>query len=189
MRTFDLQLQQTTSLGFNDALVFGGEYRDWRETYFAAGPFLFANPTTTIGLENLFAQDEFRILPRLKLTLGLKLENNSYSGLDAMPDVRLAWQVSDTDLIWAAVSRAVRTPSKIDRELESPGVLLPSPDFGHEDLVAYELGYRGDVLENLNLSISSYYDVYGDLRSDQATPRLPIVLENGTAGHVYGVEA
>jgi iron complex outermembrane receptor protein len=191
LRTFDLQLQQTTSLGFGDALVVGGEYRDWRESYFAGGIFGFAMPTTTIDLINLFAEDQFNLAPRLRATLGLKLEHNSYSGLDALPDFRLAWQLNDSDMVWAAVSRAVRTPSKIDRELESPGILLPSPHFASESLVAYELGWRSNPLPNLSFSLSAYYNVYGSLRSDQATPVtiLPITLENGTKGNVYGLEA
>jgi iron complex outermembrane recepter protein len=191
LRTFDLQIQQTTSLGFNDALVLGGEYRNWRESYFAGGPFGFAMPTTTIDLGNLFAQDAFDIAPRLRLTLGLKVEDNAYSGVDAMPDVRLAWQMTDSEMLWTAVSRAVRTPSKIDRELEATGILLPAPNFGSESLVAYELGYRGNPTDDLNLSISTYYNVYGDLRADHATPTtiVPIILDNGTRGHTYGVEA
>jgi iron complex outermembrane receptor protein len=191
LRTFDLQLQETGSLGFNDALVFGGEYRDWRESYFAGGPFGFIMPTTTIDLTNLFVQDTFALAPRLKLTAGLKLETNSYSGFDAMPNVRLAWQLNDTNMLWAAAGRSVRTPSKIDRELEAPGILLPAPHFASESLIAYELGYRGNPLADLSLSVNAYDDVYGDLRSDQATPGtiVPIQLENGTKGSVYGLEA
>jgi len=127
----------------------------------------------------------------LKATVGVKVEHNSFSGVDAMPDLRLAWQITDNQMLWAAVSRAVRTPSKIDRELEATGILLPSPNFGSESLLAYELGYRANPLEALSLSISAYYNVYGDLRSDQATPGtiLPIILDNGTKGHTYGLEA
>ena len=77
-------------------------------------------------------------------SLGVKLENNSYSGLDVMPNVRLAWQFTGADMLWASFSQAVRTPSKIDRELQAPGILLASPNFASEKLTAYELGYRGE---------------------------------------------
>src|SRR5262249_10931577 len=147
-------------------------------------------PITTISLENIFGQDEFSLLPDLKATLGLKLENNTYSGLDVMPNVRLAWELSATDMLWASYSQAVRTPSKIDRELESPGILLPSPVFAWEPPPAYELGSRGEPAPRLSLSASFYYNVYDDLRMDQATPVkiFPIILLNGTKGESWGAE-
>src|SRR5262249_15063594 len=117
-------------------------------------------------------------------------ENNSYSGLDVMPNVRLAWQVSDSDMLWGAFSQAVRTPSRVDRELESPGLVLPSPNFMSEKLTAYELGYRGQAAPALSLSASFYYNVYDDLRSFQTTPVtiLPIQLANGVEGDSWGTE-
>jgi iron complex outermembrane receptor protein len=189
LRTYDAQIQHDTSLGWNDAFIWGGEYRQFKESYYATKA-LFADPTTTISLENIFAQDEIPIVPKLKLTLGLKAENNSYSGLDWMPNVRLAWQKSDTGMIWAAVSQAVRTPSKVDREFQFPGILLPSPDFGSEKLTAYELGYRGQPLTGFSVSASFFYNVYGDLRSYQAPPGTlrPITLANGAKDNSYGAE-
>ena len=190
LSTYDAQIQHDMSLGWNDAFIWGGEYRQFKESYYSNTVF-FANPTTTISLENIFAQDEVPLLPNLKLTLGLKAENNSYSGLDLMPNVRLAWQVTDTDTIWAAASQAVRTPSKVDRELSFPGLLLPSPDFGSEKLTAYELGYRGIPLPHLSLSVSLFYNVYDDLRSEKTTPVtiFPITLVNELAANTYGVES
>ena len=191
LTTYDAQIQHSTSLGWNDAFIWGGEYRQFKESYYTPGlPFGFINPITTITLENIFAQEEFSLTSDLKATLGVKLENNSYSGLDTMPNVRLAWQASDTDMVWASFSQAVRTPSKIDRELQAPGILLPSPDFESEKLTAYELGYRGEPLTSLSLSLSLFYNVYSDLRSDQGAPvtLFPIILLNGTAGETYGAE-
>jgi iron complex outermembrane receptor protein len=189
LRTYDAQIQHDTSLGWNDAFIWGGEYRQFKESYYTTTA-LFADPTTTISLENIFTQDEISIVPDLKLTLGLKAENNSYSGLDWMPNVRLAWQTSDTGMIWAAVSQAVRTPSKVDREFQFPGILLPSPDFGSEKLTAYELGYRGQPLTRFSVSASLFYNVYGDLRSYQAPPGAvrPITLANGAKDNTYGAE-
>ena len=94
------------SLGWNDAFIWGGEYKQFKESYYSSTISAFADPTTTISLENIFAQDEIPLLPDLRLTLGLKAENNSYSGLDLMPNVRLAWQITDSGMIWAAVSQS-----------------------------------------------------------------------------------
>jgi iron complex outermembrane receptor protein len=85
----------------------------------------------------------------------------------------------------------VRTPSKIDRELEAPGVLLPAPVFHSEKLTAYEAGYRGELFPNLSLSVSLFYNIYDDLRSDfyDIATVVPIQLRNGISGDSYGVES
>jgi len=127
----------------------------------------------------------------LKVVTGIKIENSSYSNVDFMPDLRFAWQLADNDLLWASVSRAVRTPSKVDRELQLPGFLLPSPRFHSEKLTAYEAGYRGQPLADLSLSFSLYYNLYDDLRSEAFTPVTiaPVQLRNGITGDNYGAEA
>ncbi|HEY2070646.1 MAG TPA: TonB-dependent receptor [Rhizomicrobium sp.] len=188
--TYDIQAQHTTSFGWNDVFIWGGEYRVWDEAFYSLVPFTFAKPRTTISLGSLFGQDELPIASDLKLTVGLKAEDNSYSGLDLLPNIRLAWQQSQHTLFWASVSRAVRTPSKIDRELEDPGLLLPSPEFRSEKLTAYEAGYRGDFSDQISLSASLFFNHYNDLRSDDLVNgvTLPIMLENGIAGNTYGVE-
>jgi iron complex outermembrane receptor protein len=187
--TYDIQAQDNTTLWQDHQFVWGAEFRLWQETLVSAGPFGFSQPSATISLGNAFVQDEFPITLNLKATLGIKLEDNSLSGLDYMPDARLAWQPNASTLFWAAISRAVRTPSRIDRDLEAPGILAPSPDFQSEKLIAYELGYRDQLTRNLNLSVSTFYNDYNDIRSDGLTNGgFPVVLENGIAGNTYGVE-
>ena len=100
-----------------------------------------------------FAQDEIALRDRLHLTVGAKLEHNPYTDFEFQPSVRLAWKATDRQTLWSAVSRAVRTPSRLDRDL----VFLPGKDFHSEELVAYELGYRTQPAERLSLSIAAFY--------------------------------
>lgn len=189
--TFELQAQHTTALWWNDTFIWGGEYRHSKEAFYSSVAFGFANPVTHLDIENLFAQDSFNLFDNLKVTTGIKIENSSYSNVDFMPDLRLAWTLANNHMLWASVSRAVRTPSKIDRELESPGLLAPAPRFHSEKLTAYEAGYRGQPLADLSLSVSLYYNLYDDLRTDHYTPVtiVPIQLRNGITGDNYGAEA
>ena len=188
--TFDLQVQHNTALWWNDTFIWGGEYRHSKEAIYSSTVF-FANPVTHLDIENLFAQDSFRLFENLRVTTGIKIENSSYSNVEFMPDLRFTWAVADNHMLWASVSRAVRTPSKIDRELESPGVLLPSPRFHSEKLTAYEAGYRGQPLVDLSLSVSLYYNLYDDLRTTfyQPVTIMPLQLRNGITGDNYGAEA
>jgi iron complex outermembrane receptor protein len=188
--TADLQAQHNTALWWNDTFIWGGEYRHSKEAIYSSAAF-FANPVTHLDIENLFAQDSFRLLDRLKVTTGIKIENSSFSNVEFMPDLRFAWQLTDSDMLWASVSRAVRTPSKVDRELQEPGLLIPAPRFHSEKLTAYEAGYRGQPLADLSLSVSLYYNLYDDLRTESFTPVTiaPVQLRNGITGDNYGAEA
>ena len=177
----------------NNAIVVGGGYRNTHDTFRPGAGTAFLDPASrTLQMENLFAQDSLALSDAVGVTFGLKLENNSYSGLEYMPDVRLAYQVSDTALIWGAVSRAVRTPSRFDTDLMTPLTLAGGPHFDSEKVVAYELGYRGQPFSPaLTLSVSTYYNVYDDLRTVEADPVtfLPLTIKNGMEGDGYGVEA
>src|SRR6202034_830062 len=67
---------------------------------------------------NAFIQDEIALAPPVHLTVGSKVEHNDYTGFEYEPSGRLAWTPSPKQLVWTAVSRAVRTPSRYDRDLE-----------------------------------------------------------------------
>jgi iron complex outermembrane receptor protein len=126
--------------------------------------------------------------------VGLKLENEPYSGLEPMPSVRLSWKVTDTTLLWGAVSRAVRAPTPVDediRELLGPiDFLSGSSSFVPEVLTAYELGTRVQASPRLSFSVSTFYNVYDHLRSIEPTPNtvLPLVFSNMMRGLIYGAE-
>lgn len=189
LKTLDAQLQQNLLIGQRHNVVWGVNYRTWKSEFNSLVAFGFARPSKTLDLASVFAQDDTELSPELTLTLGMKLEHNSYSGTDYLPTARLAWQANDQALLWSSVSRAVRTPSRIDRELEAAGFARPSPDFASETLTAFEVGYRGQPTANLSLSISVYYNVYDNLRTANLTNGgLPIFLANDLGGNTHGVE-
>jgi iron complex outermembrane receptor protein len=189
--TFDLQVQHKIVPIGDHTVTYGGEARVWRDDLHTTGTFFFAQPTTLIGLGNLFGQDQWRITQDLEATIGFKLEYNSFSGFDYLPNVRLGWQATPSSLFWAAISRSVRTPSKIDRDLQATGILVPSPHFESEDVVAYEVGYRGQLEDDILISLSAFYNDYSRLRTDPFANGVsfPIMLSNGLEGHTYGFEA
>jgi len=143
-----------------------------------------------------FVQDEIALIPeRLHLILGTKVEHNDYTGFELQPAGRVSWTTRRRGTLWAAVSRAVRTPSRIDRELFVPGqppyLLEGGPDFRSEDLLAYELGYRVQAQDRLRMTLATFYNRYDHLRSvEMVNPPapLPIVLANRLEGKSYGAE-
>ena len=194
--TYDIQAQQNISWG-RHAIVWGGEYRLQDEGLFAQGAINVLVPQKTLTESDAFAQDEIDLGHHLRLTAGLKLEYDTYGGVQPLPTGKLAWQVTDDTLLWVAAERAVRLPSRLDRELEDtiPGVTVVRPsDFQPETLTAYEVGVRTQPSPRATLSISTYYNNYDGVRTVSLTPAgffhiFPLYLSNGISGATYGVEA
>jgi iron complex outermembrane receptor protein len=190
--TFDFDAQYNFAAGPQHAIVVGGGYRITDDKFVGGPGTSFLVPgQRRLGLGNIFAQDAISLAPDLTLTLGLKLEHNSYTGWEAMPDSRLAWRPTETSLVWLSAARAVRTPSRFDTELFATGTFAGGPNFTSEDLLALELGYRDQPVTDFSFSVSTYFNIYDDLRTVEAsTPVvLPLVVKNGMRGNTYGVEA
>jgi iron complex outermembrane receptor protein len=124
-----------------------------------------------------FVQYELPIVSnKLTLTAGTKLEHNNFSGFEYQPSVRLLWTPTERQTIWGAVTRAVRTPSRLDQDVQfsilvraapPPPIffnILGDPDLKSEQLIAYELGYRTQVNRNLYLDFTGFYNAYKDLQ-------------------------
>ena len=190
-RTFDIEFEHTMSLGRHE-IVWGAGHRSWRDRFTNdANPFVLTPAAETLNLSNVFAQDTIALRDDLKLTLGSKFEYSTFSGFEAMPNVRVGWQVNDDHFVWAAISRAVRPPSRVERDLTAPGIVNPSPAFESEKLVAYEAGWRTQWSRVASLSASIFYDDYDDLRTTKPNDAtvLPVTIGNGWQGHAYGADA
>jgi iron complex outermembrane receptor protein len=135
-------------------------------------------------------------MQKVKLTIGTKVLHNVYSGWEWQPSARLAFTTS-RNTIWAAVSRAVRTPSRLDVDYFLPMTPQPpnvpsvagGPNFRSENLVAYELGYRLHTSQRLSLSASTFYHDYQNVYSVEALPNtLTYQIQNGSKAESWGFE-
>lgn len=188
--TWDLSVQQAMDLG-RHRLVLGAGHRIVDSHFTAAPGGAFLDPSDrTLTLTNVFVQDQIALAEGLIVTLGAKFEDNSFSGHQFLPSIRLAWQRPGGELLWGAVSRASRTPNRIERDLTLPGFLVGA-DFQSETVTAYELGYRANPRPRLSFSINGFYNVYDDLRSVSVTPGtfFPLNLSNNGEAETWGVEA
>jgi iron complex outermembrane recepter protein len=191
LETFDVDGRHNFRIGDRHEVVWGAGFRHARELFENdLPPFVIVPTEDTVQVGNLFVQDSMAVTDDLTLTLGSKVEYSSYTGVDFMPSARLAWQISEAHMLWGAVSRAVRTPSRIDRELEAPGILQAAEDeFGAEELYAYEIGYRGQPNRDTALSVSLYYHDYDDLRVLTTSPGGLLMFGNAQQGYTMGIEA
>ncbi|HTR00479.1 MAG TPA: TonB-dependent receptor, partial [Candidatus Acidoferrum sp.] len=153
---YDIELQQNFALG-SHRLVWGGGYR-LGEDDVGDGFITGLRPQqSNLEWKDVYLQDEFPLAANLKLTTGLKLEWNDYTGMEYLPTLRLGWTVSANDFLWAAASRAVRAPSRYDRDVyfpqNPPYIVAGGPNFVSEVAKVYEVGYRGLIGSALQLSV------------------------------------
>jgi iron complex outermembrane receptor protein len=195
LTTYDIDFQHRLSLGSRNRIVWGLGYRYTHDIVSNAPGVGFLPMLLDQRLYSAFMQDEIALMPNLSFTLGNKFEHNDYTGWELQPDARLRWTFVQGQALWAAVSRAVRTPSRVDRDLyEAPPprllLLKGGSDFDSEKVIAYELGYRAQFTSRFSSSVSTFYNVYSDLRSTNFTPvtLLPLFFANDLEGHTYGLE-
>lgn len=166
-----------------------------------------------MGLFSGFLQDEISLIPeRLKLILGARCEHNDFTGFEIQPSARLLWTPNRTTTVWAAVSRAVRTPHRRDHEAVFViSVTPPNPtnpkmtvvkcvgddSFESEEVIAWETGLRLQFDKNLNFDLALFYNQYDDLcgagkpRILKTSPKLTAMVVNPTNKYeatTYGAE-
>jgi iron complex outermembrane recepter protein len=146
----------------------------------------FSPHQETDSIYSGFIQDQVPLVgEKLFLTVGTKLEHNNYNGFDDQPSLHLLWRPGDRSTYWAAGTRAVRTPSRLDRDLSLIGYveteagypifiqIAGDPKFAPEKMIGYEAGYRRLVASRFYLDIATFFNNYNDVTS-YGTPAITI---------------
>jgi iron complex outermembrane receptor protein len=187
--TLEVDVQHELTPWGGNRLTFGGGYRLSVDD-FESGPWVtWTDPVQSNDFISLFVLDEIELVEdRLRLNLGLKAEHNDFTGLEWQPEARLAWSPEEETLVWAAVSRAVRTPSRV----EDSGVYQPDAQdsgmgglaavaqisgnsgLGAENLWAYELGARTRLTSTMLIDIGGFVFDYEDL--NEFVPGTPFAV-------------
>ncbi len=138
------------------------------------------------SLYSSFVQDTLTLNDNFQLILGSRFEHNEYTGFEAQPNARILWEFSESNLIWAAVSRAIRTPSRGDNDIRFTQRVIPAqsipvpPDgqlnslpiavtiwglsnYNSENLMAYEIGHRLKAIETFFLDSTAFIYRYDNM--------------------------
>jgi len=211
--TFDLDFQHLFTPTDGHDILWGVRYRYTHDDL--THPYLLEiDPSSSSDhLFSFFCQDEISIVKeKLWLILGSKFEHNDYSGYEIQPSGRLLWAPHSHHRFWAAVSRAVRTPSRMEHDgrlnvvtVPPSSTFLPFPmqiiiagdsSFDSEELIAYEAGYRFVPGHGFSLDFSFFFNDYDKLQKQVLA--LPVLKAghiersyfstNDADGHVYGME-
>lgn len=206
--TMDVDFQHKFHLTPSQEVTWGGTYRYMINDNDGKGIFAVEPSRSEDDLVSGFVQDQVTLFDRLRVTLGTKLEHNDFSGFEVQPTARTAWDVTQRHTVWSAISRAVRVPTRLERDVNIDAAdpasdplprLIGNDDFDSEELIAYELGYRWQALESLAFDLAAFYNEYEGLASlelaepfvdpDDGRTIIPIVNQNLLDGHSRGAEA
>jgi iron complex outermembrane receptor protein len=205
--TFDLDWQHRFPLPLRNDFTWGLNYRFTSNTNEGKGIFNVDPARADDHVWSGFAQNQYAPVDALRFTLGVKLEHNDFSGFETQPSASAAWDISPRQTLWASAARAVRVPTRLERDIAIDVVdpasnpiirLLGSDDFESEELLAYELGYRWQATDLLSFDLATFSNRYEGLASLElgepfVDPRdgrtvVPVVNRNLSDGSAEGAE-
>jgi iron complex outermembrane receptor protein len=163
-----------------------------------------SSPEELDQLLSFFIQDEIQATDKLKFIIGSKFEHNIYTNFEFQPNARILYDLDENNVLWAAVSRAIRTPSRIDVDGSITGFsttaghfrTLGNEELSSEEMMGYEIGYRTHPYENIFLDLALFANHYKDLITfdrggaitDQGFTVLTFPTVNGIEGEAHGAE-
>jgi iron complex outermembrane receptor protein len=209
--TVDVDFQHRPPAVARHQILWGSGYRLSVGDFRGTSTVRFIPDRRADPLATWFAQDDIELVPdRLHVIAGSKFEHNNYSGFEVQPSGRLLWTASPEQTVAMSITRALRTPSRVEHDLDVTSFatstpltfarVLPNKDFRAEQLLAYEMEYRAQPSNALSLSVSGFLNRHDDLLGietgapfvervpspDHAV--IPFVLGNSLHGKSYGGE-
>jgi iron complex outermembrane receptor protein len=188
-----VDFQQRQKIGERNEFYWGAGYQQyWDQTY--SNRFAAFNPRrSAYRVGDVVLRDEWQFVPdRLMASAGIRLDSNSYSHLEYQPSFRLLYTPSSRQSVWFAASRAVRVPSRFDRDLRlddgqvlADGFPVTVSGSGSESLASetergLEVGYRLQSGQRWSVDASTFWSYYGRLQAIQS-PLVPtIAIDGGT---------
>ncbi|WP_420406030.1 TonB-dependent receptor plug domain-containing protein [Nisaea sp.] len=214
--TFDIEADHNFTYADRHQIVWGMGARYSHDNIRETDQYGWGDNDDDQYLINGFFQDTIGFWDdEVQITLGSKIEYNNYTGFEIQPSARALWHVNNRHTVWGAVSRAVRTPSRAEDDIDllvsvSPAAgispfgtetrLVGDSALQSEELLSFEAGHRWQFSSSLSFDLAAYYNFYdrrvsaavGDTyfvtRSGGTNLVLPLVVNNDGEAETYGFE-
>jgi iron complex outermembrane receptor protein len=198
--TYDLDFQHRFQLTDRQEVVWGLNYRGIKDCITPGAVVSSTDPGRYVSLMSGFVQDEIQLIEdELKLTIGTKIEHNTYTDTEVQPTARLLWNASDRHTFWTAYTRALRTPSRVENDmllnldghpLAASGFARLAGDEGVDSEIvdAFEIGWRLQASDRLSVDLTVYYHDYGEMRTFEDFGTGDLTSGNTMEGETYGAE-
>jgi len=191
-KTFDVDFQHFYNSSKDKQFIWGLGYRqiadDIEESTMLNGvvPINYSPDHRNDQWFTAFIQEKFGLIPdKLYLTIGSKFEKNDFTGFEYQPNVKLAYYPSRNQTVWASVSRAIRTPTRGESDINLKNAntnitsIQGSSTYGIEQLIAYEAGYRIKPTNKTLIDATAFYNQYSKLRTFESIGGVPTAANLG----------
>jgi outer membrane receptor protein involved in Fe transport len=161
--TYNLDVSNTNELGDRHVLTYGATLRT-HEFEMTIAP--LADSKDEAGV---YIQDDFSLTDNLRWVIGVRYDDiDPLSDTVLTPRTSLVYSLSPSSSVRVSYNEAFRTPSTTNSYLDvtilqalAPGVAVPADAFGNiglveESLEAYEIGYVGNIGNDMSVSVSAY---------------------------------
>jgi iron complex outermembrane receptor protein len=180
--TVDAQFQHHIALGDRNDLIWGVEYKGAVADIAPTPVFEVLPAHLDRKLGALFAEDDITLVPdKLHFIAGVRTSYDTASRLQIQPTGRLLWSPHRNLTTWTAVSRAVHTPSMIERGFAATFAAIPlqgplfallqltsDPDDRPESALSYEAGQRVQVSRAVSFDGSAFYTIHQHLLGQES---------------------
>ena len=197
-------------------LYVGGGFQQYWDSV-AGRYFIRFDPVSSLfrGV-NLVARDEWQVIPRqLMASFGMRADYTSYGHVEYQPSARLLYTPNARQSLWLSASRAVRLPSRYERDMHASAAYVQTPwgvplemnfdgsrSIRSEIERSLEVGYRRQSGQRWSVDVSGFLSRYTRMRA-LSGPAIPPVIWTGERliaqtqmvegnygiGRCYGAEA
>lgn len=208
-----LDVQNRRQLGEGNELYVGAGFQQyWDDS--SSKRWVSLNPAQAVyRVGDMVLRDEWQLIPnKLLASAGVRLDYSSYTHLEAQPSFRLLFTPSARQSSWFAFSRAVRIPSRFDRDMIGDGgieflnslpmkVGIAGADIASEVARTFEFGHRLQSGQRWSIDTSVFWTRYEKLRALRLDPspslvltpigpafNMPLTETNDGSGRSYGGE-
>ena len=208
---YALDFQDSFAVFDKHKIIWGLNYQAIDDSFVNTLTMAFNPSKFTQHNVGLFLQDQVNLTDQLQLTAATRVEHFTYTGWETEPNARLLWTPHKHHQFWAGVSRAVTLPNRAQQNINLllPALYHPRYFFAAntnqnvrtENVVAYELGWRWQISNNLNLDSAFFYNIadrvqtviasgapYIDPSFSVSSPIVPTTVGNYRQVKSYGME-
>jgi iron complex outermembrane receptor protein len=214
LHNLTVDYQKRLQTGEFNELYWGAGYQQYWDSTYTNRFVAFAPRDFAYRVGDIVVRDEYQIVPgRWLLSAGARIDYNSCRKVEYQPSVRLLYTPNRQQSAWFAVSRSVRVPSRMDRDIHADagaqmyaGFPVKVGYWGSKDMLSEvektaEAGYRMQSGQKWSVDAAVFWSYYSRLRVLQI-PAYPTItfngfvpsismdmqLTNGAAGRSYGGE-
>jgi len=189
--------------------TFGGSHRHIRDQTTGTRAIYFRPEDARYRINGLFFEHQsWQFQKRVLVHFGIKAEDHDFTDWEWQPRLGISLVPNERLTLWAAVSRAIRAPARVENAIQSFSLtgndgaffaLQGNPDFDSEVLDAYEIGSR-HAFGRQNLQISLFHYRHDRLLTTELgaptvadtpygpRPILPVTIGNGLNASTHGGE-